>query len=80
MIFTRYEDVTTSVFSFKLYWQKANAVGVRAHTEAKMCPSLKGHLPIFETDKILIKLIFHNILGPKAGLPLTWKTWKSQGI
>ena len=31
-----------------------------------MCPGLKGHLAIFETDKILIKLIFHNILGLKG--------------
>ena len=31
-----------------------------------MCPGLKEHLPIFETDKILIKFIFHNILGQKV--------------
>ena len=30
-----------------------------------MCSDLIGHLPFFETNKILIKLIFHNILGPK---------------
>ena len=29
------------------------------------CPGLKGHLPIFETDKILMKVIFYNILGLK---------------
>ena len=31
MIFTRYDDVITSVFS-ELYGQTSNAVGVRAHT------------------------------------------------
>ena len=36
MIFTRYEDVITSVFPFsELYWQAVNAVGVRAHTVVK---------------------------------------------
>ena len=31
-----------------------------------MCPGLKGHLPIIETDKILIKFIFHNVLGQEG--------------
>ena len=36
MIFTRYEDVITSVFSFlRGELNEANAVGVRAHTETK---------------------------------------------
>ena len=30
-----------------------------------MCPGFKRYLPIFETDKILIKLMFHNMLGLK---------------
>ena len=30
-----------------------------------MYPGLKGHLPFFETDKILINLIFRIFLGPK---------------
>ena len=47
----------------ELYRQTANAVGVRAHTVVKRYPGLKGHLAVFETDKIVIKLIFYNYLS-----------------
>ena len=50
MIFTRYEDMITSVFS-ELYGQTANAVGVRAHTVAKCVQVQRGTYPSLKLIK-----------------------------